>query len=235
MDVVEARITTLGRVGFASREIGRLADTEEYILNTALHYALGLASGRYADTEFRPTYIEDTAEVVDEVYVTPAAPLARPEYSAAIYNARDDTYATVNYSAEDDPQQDLNLPRFGRDRKFSQDNEFRFYLIPKTVDTDDLLDKLPRYARLGKKRGKIRIDYTKRRVRRESGEFTATHPFGIYDYGRVPIGNTVSKRMRPTPLILQATYDAEHLVIPTNDQGNPTKLPTDLQFLKTKR
>lgn len=234
MDVIEARITTLGRVGFASREIGRLADTDEYILNTALHYALGLASGRYADTEFRPTYLEDTADVADEVYITPAAPISRPNYSTAIYNARDDTYASVNYSAEDDPQQKLNLPRFGRDRKFSQENEFRFYLIPKSVDVEEIIYRLPRYARLGKKRGKIRIDYIRRDTRHKSGEFTSNHPFGIHDYEGVPLGNTVSKRMRPTPLILQATYDANHLVIST-ENGRPTKLPEDLHFLKTKR
>jgi hypothetical protein len=40
--------------------------------------------------------------------------------------------------------------------------------------------------------------------------------------------------MRPTPLILQADYDGEHLIIPQED-GDPIKLPADLQFLKEKR
>lgn len=57
MQVIEATLTTHGKVGFASREVGRMTDTDSCILNTALHYALGLASGRYVDVSHEPTYI----------------------------------------------------------------------------------------------------------------------------------------------------------------------------------
>lgn len=234
MKVVEARLTTQGRVGMASREVGRLVDTDEYILNTALYYALGFASGRYVDTEYRPTYIDDTSDIADELYITPAAPIGQSEYSTAFYNARDDSYVDVNYAAEDDPQQSLNLPRFGGERRFTHGNEFRLYLLPKSSSVEQITERTPRYARLGKKRGKVRIDTCVRETSRSSGEFVTNHPIGVHDYHRMPQGDVVSKRMRPTPIILQARYDDDHLSIPRDD-GSVTKLPADLTFLSVKR
>jgi len=235
MDVVEIVLETQGKVGFASREVGRTADTAEYLLNTALHYALGFAAGRYVDTIHRPTYQEDTAEVVEDVYITPAEPLDQPDYWTTIYNARGDRYATVNYAAADDPDQKINLPRFGRERAFTQGNEFRCYAIPRAESARELLSELPAYARLGKKRGKAKIHTRLVTARRETGRFTANHPFSVYDYDGTPLGSVISKNMRPTPLILQAEYEDEHLTIPRGENEPPARLPTDLQFLRTKR
>lgn len=235
MDVVEVGIETHGNVLFASREVGRTVDTAEYLLNTALYYALGFASGRYIDTIHRPTYIEDTDDVADVVYVSPAAPLEQPDYWTTIYNARGDRYATVNYSATEDPEQHLNLPRFGRQRSFTQGNQFRCYLIPRSGTANELLERVPTYVRLGKKRGKAKLSARIITARRESGRFISNHPFSVYDYDETPLGSVISKKMRPTPLILQAEYDDEHLVIPRENDESPVKLPADLCFLETKR
>lgn len=235
MNVVEIILETQGKVGFASREVGRTADTAEYLLNTALHYAFGYASGRYVDVQHRPTYQEDTANVIEDVYVTPAAPLSQPEYWTTIYNARGDRYATVNYAATDDPDQKINLPRFGRERAFSQGNQFRCYAIPRAAHAQDLLDDLPKYVRLGKKRGKAKAYSRLVDARRENGRFTANHPFSVYDYDGTPLGSVVSKNMRPTPLILQAEYEADHIVIPRGENEPPVRLPAGLEFLQTKR
>lgn len=234
MKVIEARITTQGRVGFAAREVGRLVDTNEYILNTALYYALGFASGRYVDTEFRPTYIDDTSSVADELYITPAVPVETPNYSTALYNARDDNYVTINYAAEDDPQQSLNLPKFGRERRFSHGNEFRFYVLPRAMEPRKISDQISGYARLGKKRGKVRLDTRTLNAHQHDGEFLTNHPIGVHDYESTPLGNVVSKKMRPMPIILQAKYNDRYLSIP-RENGPNVKLPEDLIFLKTKR
>jgi len=235
MEVVEIVLETQGKVGFASREVGRMADTAEYLLNTALHYAFGFAAGRYVDTQHRPTYQEDTADIIDEVYFTPAAPLDQPEYWTTIYNARGDRYTTVNYAAADDPDQKINLPRFGRERAFAQGNEFRCYAIPRERSAREIRAEIPAYARLGKKRGKAKVHTRLVTARRETGRFTANHPFSAYDYDETPLGSVISKNMRPTPLILQAEYEAEHLAIPRDGDEPPAKIPADLQFLRTKR
>lgn len=235
MHVVEVILETQGMVGFASREVGRTVDTAEYILNTALHYAFGFARGRYVDTEHRPTYVEDTDTVADELYITPAEPIESPQYWTTIYNARGDSYTTINYSAADDPDQDYNLPRFGRQRSFSHGNQFRSYIIPKTIDASEILEHLPTYVRLGKKRGKARLRVRTLNARRETGQFTLNHPISAYDYAEPPLGSVVSKNMRPTPLILQAEYDDEYLSIPREDSNRPAEIPLNLTFLKTKR
>lgn len=235
MHVVEVILETQGKVGFASREVGRTVDTAEYLLNTALHYALGFASGRYIDTEHRPTYIEDTEAVVDQLYITPAAPLESPNYWTTIYNARGNDYTTVNYAAADDPDQDINIPRFGRQRAFSNGNEFRCYIIPREQSAGAILETLPAYVRLGKKRGKAKVHAKIIEASRETGEFTLNHPISVYDYTESPLGNLISKNMRPTPLLLQAEYNDEYLVIPNESDNRPIKLPIDLQFLTKKR
>jgi CRISPR-associated protein Csc1 len=234
MRVIEVVIETQGRVGMASREVGRTVDSGEYILNTALHYAFGFAAGRYADTLGRPTYLEDTESVVEELYITPAAPLTPPNHLTTTYNARGDRYATINYDAANDPDQDKNLPRFGRERAFTHGNRFRTYVIPGTRAAESIDRELPVYIRLGKKRGKAKLHTRLVSARRESGSFRTNHPISAYDHDRTPLQNVIAKNMRPTPLILQADYDGEHLIIPQED-GDPIKLPAGLQFLKEKR
>ena len=235
MNVVEVVLETQGKVGFASREVGRTVDSGDYILNTALHYAFGFATGRYVDTEHRPTYVADTDDIVDDFYITPAEPLATPNYWTTIYNARGDRYTTVNYAAADDPDQDINIPRFGRERAFSHGNEFRCYIIPKETASADIASYLPSYIRLGKKRGKAKLHVRTVNAKKNKGEFTLNHPIGVYDYGRNPLGSVISKNMRPTPLLLQARYDDEYIEVPRSSEDSPARLPTDLTFLNNKR
>ena len=235
MNLAEVVIETQGRVAFAAREVGRTVDTGEYLLNTALHYAFGFTSGRYVDTKHEPTYLEDTESTVRQVYVSPAEPLESPDYLTTIYNARGDRYATVNYDATEDPDQDKNLPRFGRERAFRHGNLFRSYLIPREATATEIANRLPRYVRLGKKRGKAKLHVRTVKARQRTGEFVSNVPFGAYDYDGTPLGSVVSKQMRPTPLILQAEYDDEHLVIPRDDREEPAKIPSNLEFLGKKR
>lgn len=235
MNVVEVVLETQGKVGFASREVGRTVDSAEYVLNTALHYAFGFAKGRYVDTKHHPTYVEDTKDIVDDLYVTPADPIESPNYWTTIYNARDGSYTTVNYAAANDPDQDVNIPRFGRERAFSHGNEFRCYVIPRESDAEEIVSSLPAYIRLGKKRGKAKLHVQTVEARQETGRFTLNHPIGAYDYDGSPLGSVISKNMRPTPLLLQAEYEGKSLSIPRGDDEPVAKLPSGLQFLKTQR
>jgi CRISPR-associated protein Csc1 len=240
MEVLEAMIRTRGEVTFTSREVGRLADTEPYVLNTALYYALGLASGRYVDRSFEPTYVADTDPVAEEVYVSPAAPVpgTNPRHVTTTYNATRDEYAVVNYAAEDDPNEKQNLPSYGRRRSLAQGTELRFFLVPRDRDARELATDLPSYVRVGKKRGKVRVDLTVREAARRSGSFRLTHPIGAYDHDRTPTGNVVTRSMQPTPIILQADYEGDHLRIDRRDaETDPevVELPQGLTFLATKR
>lgn len=235
MDVLEVILRTRGEVTFTSREVGRLADTEPYILNTALYYALGLASGRYVDTSYEPTYVEDTADVTD-VYVSPAAPVpdTSPNYVTTTYNATRDEYAEVNYSAQDDPNAKQNLPSYGRRRSLAHGTPLRFFIVPRGPSAGELYERLPQYIRLGKKRGKARLDIQRRSATRQSGGFTLNHPIGAYDHPKPPEGNVITKSMKPTPIVMQGDYSGDYLSIDREDD-NTVRFPAGLTFLATKR
>ncbi|WP_254768245.1 type I-D CRISPR-associated protein Cas5/Csc1 [Salinilacihabitans rarus] len=235
MKVLEAILRTRGEVTFTSREVGRLADTEPYILNTALYYALGLASGRYVDTSYEPTYIEDTADITD-IYVSPAAPTdeAAPNYVTTTYNATRDEYAEVNYSAQDDPNAKQNLPSYGRRRSLAHGTPLRFFIIPRGRSVADLERRLPSYVRLGKKRGKARLDVKRRPSTRQTGKFRLNHPIGAYDHPDPPEGNVITKAMKPTPLVMQGDYTGEYISI-DRGENDPIHFPAGLIFLATKR
>lgn len=235
MDVLEATLRTRGEVTFTSREVGRLADTEPYILNTALYYALGLASGRYVDTSYEPTYVEDTDALTD-LYISPAAPVpeSSPNYVTTTYNATRDEYAEVNYSAQDDPNVKQNLPSYGRRRSLAQGTELRFFVISRDRPIDEVIERIPQYVRLGKKRGKARLDLRRRSASRQSGEFRLNHPIGAYDHPAPPEGNVITKAMKPTPLIVQGDYRGEYVSI-DRGEADRVRMPAGLTFLATKR
>lgn len=240
MEVLEATIRTCGEVTFTSREVGRLADTEPYILNTALYYALGLASGRYVDTSYEPTYVGDTEEIAGDIYVSPATPVpgTNPNYITTTYNTTRDEYVEVNYAAEDDPYEKQNLPSFGRRRSLTQSTNLRFFIISRNQSAAELSSELPQYIRLGKKRGKARLDLTTRKTTEHSGSFQLNHPIGAYDYDETPTSNVVTKAMKPTPLVLQGDYLGDYLRIDRSESDTApetVEFPRGLTFLKKKR
>lgn len=249
MQVIEATMLTHGKVGFASREVGRMADTEPCVLNTALHYALGLSSGRYVDISHQPTYIEDTAEVVNDIYVTPAIPAkadkqdsARASFITTVRNARGDDYATPNYPATDSRNEkaSLNVPSFERERALAPGNLFRFYVFPYGRSVEEALEVLPRYIRLGKKRGKAHVEYRTVDAERRSGTFSLGHPLSIYDHEARPTGSVIMKQIQPTPLVYEGEFDTDHYAIESPfsegaDYESRVCYPADAKFLLEKR
>ena len=66
--VIECTLTVLGRLLYASRELGNLVDTGDYILNSALYYALGFSYGTYVNIRNKPDYLNETSEIYDIEY-----------------------------------------------------------------------------------------------------------------------------------------------------------------------
>ncbi|WP_306057013.1 type I-D CRISPR-associated protein Cas5/Csc1 [Natronococcus wangiae] len=245
---LEVTLRTQGEIWLASREVGRLADTEPYFLNTALYYAFGLASGRYVDRLFEPTYLDDTAAVADEIYVTPAAPASTSDEGVAnwitsTYNTSSDDYAAINYSAQNDPDAKKNLPSYGRRRVLGHGNELRCYVLGRGISARELEAEIPGYVRLGKKRGKAKVETERRSVDTETGQYELGHPIGAYDTEQTPTGNLLTKRMRPTPLVVQGSYEGEYVELSdlaedseTDEKDDsPVKFPADVRFLRSKR
>src|SRR3990172_3775080 len=76
MIVSQYRLTLHDFTYFATREMGRLYETEKYLHNYALTYALGLAKSAYFNPEQVPRYATQLTPLNNEdIYVTPARPV----------------------------------------------------------------------------------------------------------------------------------------------------------------
>jgi len=259
--VVKCSIETLDRTLYAAREVGDLVDSGDYILNTALYYGLGFVSGQYVNIDNTPNYMDDSLKIYKKLYITPASMESEEAYlktsygthkmlsenskflprigghSTSQWNARPHLYAVKNWNAKDKdyPYKGKNLPQFGRERVIDQQNLFTSFIFPYEINADEIVSKIPRYMRVGKKRSKVRVKAEVLEAFLEEGEFISNHPFGIYDYEGLPIGDLISVRMRPTPLIVQGRYKGKFLKIPHGKGKSDAILPYKLELLKVKR
>jgi CRISPR-associated protein Csc1 len=259
--VVKCSIEILDRTLYAAREIGDLVDSGDYILNTALYYGLGFISGQYVNIDNTPHYLQDSSEIYKKIYITPASmestdvylrtfygiEIKRSEnskippklggHSTSQWNARPHLYAVKNWNAKDKdyPYKGKNLPQFGRERVIDQQNLFTSFIFPYEITADEIVSKIPRYMRVGKKRSKVRVKAEVFEAFLEDGEFISNHPFGIYDYEGLPVGDLISVRMRPIPLIVQGRYKGKFVRIPHGKGKSDVILPYKLELLKVKR
>ncbi|MEH2289246.1 type I-D CRISPR-associated protein Cas5/Csc1 [Nostoc sp.] len=168
---------------YATREIGRLYETEPIIHNYALCYALGLVdsqiysttvaeehSYRYFCPEQVPKYEEHLTPLnQQEIYVTPARSL---NHSSILNTWK---YANNNYHVEMEKTQ-KNIPSFGRAKEIAAESKFEFFVISQK----EL--KLPKWIRLGKWMSKAEVTVEKLpKPKIAEGIFTCTHPLNPLD------------------------------------------------------
>jgi CRISPR-associated protein Csc1 len=225
----------MGELFFASLEPGDNYTTEPIILNTALYYALGYAKGNYVNFPVKtgrrsvkqnPTYVEDTAEIVNRIYITPAKVINTPEFTTELYNSRSDDYVQSNTLAPKD--QDANTPtgRYGARKQIQPGARFLFYVL--TFDGSEPM-MLP-YIRLGKKRCKALVEWAEVGTSVSSGEYTITHPLLIEDLDSVPSGDISFKRMQPFDIIRKARFSGDYIKVDSKDV-----LPLNARFLRRRR
>jgi CRISPR-associated protein Csc1 len=168
---------------FATREIGRLYETEPIIHNYALCYALGLVdsqiystsvaeehSYRYFCPEQVPKYEEHLTPLnQQQIYVTPARSL---NHSSILNTWK---YANNNYHVEMEKTQ-KNIPSFGRAKEIAPESIFEFFVISQK----EL--KLPKWIRLGKWMSKAEVTVEPLpKPKIAEGIFTCTHPLNPLD------------------------------------------------------
>jgi len=168
---------------FATREIGRLYETDPVLHNYALCYALGLVdsdrhstavfeehSYRYFCPEQVPKYEEHLTPLNQQgIYVTPA----RAVKHTAVLNTW--KYANNNYHVEMEKTQ-KNIPSFGRAKEIAPESQFECFILSKKPLS------LPRWIRLGKwaSKAEVRIEELPK-VRSSQGEFTFPYPLNPLD------------------------------------------------------
>ncbi|MEG4343663.1 type I-D CRISPR-associated protein Cas5/Csc1 [Microcoleus sp. A003_D6] len=164
---------------FATREIGRLYETEPVIHNYALCYALGLVdseiysttvaeddSYRYFCPEQIPKYEQHlTALNQQGIYVTPARSIS---HSSTLNTWK---YANNNYHVEMEKTQ-KNIPSFGRTKEIAPESKFEFFLI------SEKSLKLAKWIRLGKWMTKAAVEIVEQKeVKRSPSETDFIFPY----------------------------------------------------------
>ena len=168
---------------YATREIGRLYETEAIIHNYALCYALGLVdskiysttvaeehSYRYFCPEQVPKYEEHLTPLnQQQIYVTPARSL---NHSSILNTWK---YANNNYHVEMEKTQ-KNIPSFGRAKEIAPESRFEFFVISQK----EL--KLSKWIRLGKWMSKAEVTVEQLpKPKIAEGIFICTHPLNPLD------------------------------------------------------
>ncbi len=197
---------------YATREIGRLYETEAILHNYSLCYALGLIksdSYRYFCKEQIPQYEEHLIPLNEQkIYVTPA----RSVRHASILNTW--KYANNNYHVEMTKTQ-KNIPSFGRAKEIAPESIFECFVI-----SQNFL-KLPKWIRLGKWMSKAEVKITElSQIKIKTGNFTCAYPLNPLD---VMFTNQVISydviNMPPVSLIRNVTLNGQYyegLNLPVN-------------------
>jgi CRISPR-associated protein Csc1 len=168
---------------FATREIGRLYETEPMLHNYALCYALGLVdsdrhstrvseehSYRYFCPEQVPQYEAHLTPLNQQsIYVTPARAV---HHTAVLHTWK---YANNNYHVEMEKTQ-KNIPSFGRAKEIAPESQFECFIFSEKALT------LPKWIRLGKWSSKAEVTSEElSNSRQANGEFTFPYPLNPLD------------------------------------------------------
>jgi CRISPR-associated protein Csc1 len=169
---------------FATREIGRLYETEPILHNYGLCYALGLVDSdrhsttvseehgyRYFCPEQVPKYSEHLMPLNQQgIYVTPG----RAVYHATVLNTW--KYANNNYHVEMEKTQ-KNIPSFGRAKEIAPESQFECFIISEKSLV------LPKWIRLGKwaSKAEVFVEELEKVKLHQEAEFTFPYPLNPLD------------------------------------------------------
>jgi len=147
--VARCRLTLHDNLYYASRELGRIYETEKYLHNYGLTYALGLVqpAPAYFNGSQVPRYqVELGSERMKGSYVTPARPL---QIDFAFNTFKMATVAYYSFT----PQVIQNRAVYGRAKELTPGSTFEFFVLAETELA------LPHWVRLGKWMAKAELYY----------------------------------------------------------------------------
>lgn len=197
---------------YATREIGRLYETEAILHNYSLCYALGLVKSdtyRYFCSEQIPQYEEHLTPLNEQgIYITPARSISH----TSVLNTW--KYANNNYHVEMEKTQ-KNIPSFGRTKEIAPESIFECFILSQNPLN------LPKWIRLGKWMSKAAVKVTELTQSKPVNKtFTCPYPLNPLD---VMFTNQVISydviNMPPVSLIRNVTIKGEcyeELKLPVN-------------------
>ena len=205
---------------YASREMGRLYETEKFLHNYGLTYALGMAKSPYANLAQVPRYQEDLDGMNQQgVYVTPAHPLRYTFSFSTFKMANENHYSFM-------PQVSTNRVVFGRSKELAPESTFEFFVLSEKEVA------LPRWVRLGKWMAKARVDIKGQGLARaHSGTFRADGALNPLDLTIMP-ENCNIVAMAPASLItnVSCTGGYYELAFDAGGYSRTIRLPMEMSY-----
>ncbi len=212
-------LTLHDNVFFASREMGTLYETEKYLHNWALSYALFESTHipkpyrLEGENAQRPGYLDADNEQnllhlnKQGIYVFPAMPLKR-SYQVTTFNVSQAFYhQKIRRSGGEGG--DRNYPiSYGRAKELAVGSDYITYIVAPAKTP------IPRWIRLGKWAAKIRVEtipIRKSGIRQASGEYISTHslnPIDLPQSTQLLLYNRIV--MPPTSLVSQAKLSGDY-------------------------
>ncbi len=210
MQVTKFRLTLHDSLYYATREMGRLYETEKVIHNWALTYALGFIQKPYYCPDSVPTYQDDLQPINEAgVYVTPAKPI-RYDYVISTFKFADNRhrpFSTVSNARKKELGIKVtNKPSFGRAKELAPESQFEFFIIGEPPD------KLPKWIRLGLWMSKawVEVEVTESDLTPKWGTFTCSHLLNPIDLPILPeLYDLIS--MPPVSLLQNARFSGEYI------------------------
>lgn len=221
MIIYQCKLTLHDNVFFATREMGILYETEKYLHNWALSFAL--FEIEYIPKLYRlkgvnaqkPSYLDATQEQnllhlnKAGIYVFPALPLIW-SYQVNTFKAAQVAYygKSVQFGGDGAKR---NYPiNYGRAKELAVGSQYKTYIIARESI------KIPRWIRLGKWAAKVRVEATEiADLKERSGQYITKHPLNPLDLptsSRLLLYNRVV--MPPVSLVSQAQLSGNYWQLP---------------------
>lgn len=203
---------------YASREMGRLYETERYLHNYGLTYALGLARSSYACESQIPHYADELNFLNEQgIYVTPAYPL---HYTFAFHTFK---MANVSYYAFT-PQVSSNQVVFGRAKELAPESDFAFFVL-----SEHEID-LPHWIRLGKWMAKAHVEIQTRGIAQpRQGSYRASGALNPLDLVVMP-ENCNIVAMAPASLVTNVYATGSYYEFISEDTSQVITLPANMAY-----
>ncbi len=170
-------------------------------------------------------YLDDTEELFERIYVTPAKPINRLRFATELNNSRIDEYVQSNKLSKADDNSNTPTGRYGAEADSTRSKVLLLLLTFDGTEPD-----MPPYIRLGKKRCKALIGWEEVCTTISSGTYKTTHPLLIEDVDSYPLGDISFKRMQPFDVIQRASFSGDYIKLSGEDV-----LPLNVRFLRRMR
>ncbi len=212
MIIAKYELTLHDHLFYATREMGRLYETGQYLHNYGLTYALGLVKTPYFHPNQIPRYEMQLKPLNQQgIYVTPAKPI---QYDFVFHIFKRANAAYYSYQ----PQTTVNMPIYGRAKELAVGSVFEFFVLSrKRLD-------LPHWIRLGKWMSKAEAKIIKQEeVKIRNGKYTANHPLNPLDIPDTPLAFDLIS-MPPVSLMNNSRLTGDYYEIES------TRLPANMRY-----